>query len=187
MRSRSCEKLAVACLACGTSMCSLLVVWCCTKVTLRSFVLVKVRRLWRPCQATSMQLTVKGVHVVTVNDYLAQRDAGWMGEVHHFLGLSVGVIVNDASFIYDPKFDNEDHTTTHACEASVPSRVKKPTRLILPMAQTTSLGSTIFATTWLTTLSCFASVSSTSLSWTRSTRFLIDEARTPLIISAPAG
>ena len=36
-------------------------------------------------------LTGKGVHVVTVNDYLAQRDASWMGELYHFLGLSTGV------------------------------------------------------------------------------------------------
>lgn len=54
-------------------------------------------------------LTGKGVHVVTVNDYLAQRDAGWMGQVYDFLGLSVGVIIPDQSFIYDPKFKNENH------------------------------------------------------------------------------
>jgi preprotein translocase subunit SecA len=54
-------------------------------------------------------LTGKGVHVVTVNDYLAQRDAGWMAQVYSFLGLSVGVIIPDASFIYDPKFVNKNH------------------------------------------------------------------------------
>ena len=37
----------------------------------------------------------KGVHVVTVNDYLAKRDAEWMGQVHEFLGLKVGVVLND--------------------------------------------------------------------------------------------
>ena len=37
----------------------------------------------------------KGVHIVTVNDYLAKRDAEWMGEVHRFLGLTVGVVLND--------------------------------------------------------------------------------------------
>ncbi len=42
-------------------------------------------------------LTGKGVHVVTVNDYLAKRDAEWMGEIYKFLGLSVGVIVHDLS------------------------------------------------------------------------------------------
>src|SRR5512134_3269665 len=42
-------------------------------------------------------LSGKGVHVVTVNDYLARRDSEWMGQVHRFLGLSVGVIVHDLS------------------------------------------------------------------------------------------
>ena len=54
-------------------------------------------------------LTGRGVHVVTVNDYLAQRDAGWNGPIYDFLGLSVGVIVNEASYIYDPEYENEDH------------------------------------------------------------------------------
>ena len=43
-------------------------------------------------------LTGKGVHVVTVNDYLAKRDAEWMGQVYQFLGLSVGVVVHGLSF-----------------------------------------------------------------------------------------
>ena len=47
----------------------------------------------------------KGVHVVTVNDYLAQRDAGWMGQVYDFLGLTTGVIINEASFVYDKDYD----------------------------------------------------------------------------------
>ncbi|TSC57081.1 MAG: preprotein translocase subunit SecA, partial [Parcubacteria group bacterium Greene0416_79] len=46
-------------------------------------------------------LTGKGVHVVTVNDYLSRRDAVWMGQVYGLLGLSVGVINHDSSFIYD--------------------------------------------------------------------------------------
>jgi len=54
-------------------------------------------------------LTEKGVHVVTVNDYLAQRDAGWMGEVYNFLGMSTAVILADHSFIYDPEYVNKDH------------------------------------------------------------------------------
>ena len=54
-------------------------------------------------------LTKKGVHVVTVNDYLAQRDAGWMGQIYTFLGLSVGVIIPDASFIYDSSYNNKEH------------------------------------------------------------------------------
>jgi len=44
----------------------------------------------------------KGVHVVTVNDYLARRDAVWMGQVYHALGLRVGVITHDQAYVYDP-------------------------------------------------------------------------------------
>jgi len=44
----------------------------------------------------------KGVHVVTVNDYLARRDAVWMGQIYEALGLSVGVINHESSFLYDP-------------------------------------------------------------------------------------
>ncbi|MDB5169789.1 MAG: preprotein translocase subunit SecA, partial [Candidatus Saccharibacteria bacterium] len=54
-------------------------------------------------------LTEKGVHVVTVNDYLAQRDAGWMAEVYHFLGLTTGVIKADHSYVYNPKYVNKEH------------------------------------------------------------------------------
>ncbi|MEI8248954.1 MAG: preprotein translocase subunit SecA [Candidatus Taylorbacteria bacterium] len=52
-------------------------------------------------------LVGKGVHVVTVNDYLSRRDAVWMGQIYFFLGLSVGVIGNDSSFIYDPEHRNK--------------------------------------------------------------------------------
>lgn len=47
-------------------------------------------------------LSGKGVHVVTVNDYLSRRDAVWMGQVYHALGLTVGVINHEKSYIYDP-------------------------------------------------------------------------------------
>ena len=40
-------------------------------------------------------LSGKGVHIVTVNDYLAKRDSAWMGKIHEFLGLSVGCLTND--------------------------------------------------------------------------------------------
>ncbi len=51
----------------------------------------------------------KGVHLVTVNDYLAQLHAGWMGQVYHALGLTTGVIIADASFVYDEEFVNDEH------------------------------------------------------------------------------
>lgn len=50
----------------------------------------------------------KGVHIVTVNDYLAKRDAEWMGEVHQFLGLTVGVILND--------MDNDERREAYNCD-----------------------------------------------------------------------
>src|SRR6185437_15381252 len=53
-------------------------------------------------------LTGKGAHLVTVNDYLARRDAGWMGPVFHMLGVSVALMINDQSFIYDPEFTNKE-------------------------------------------------------------------------------
>ncbi len=53
-------------------------------------------------------LTGKAVHLVTVNDYLARRDAGWMGPVFNLLGMSVSSIISEQSFIYDPKFINSE-------------------------------------------------------------------------------
>jgi len=53
-------------------------------------------------------LTGKGVHVVTVNDYLSRRDAVWMGQVYSFLGLSISVINHDSSFLYDPAHQELD-------------------------------------------------------------------------------
>lgn len=52
----------------------------------------------------------KGAHVITVNDYLSRRDANWMGSVYHFLGLSIGCLQHDVSYIYDPqvKPDNNE-------------------------------------------------------------------------------
>jgi preprotein translocase subunit SecA len=54
-------------------------------------------------------LSGKGAHLVTVNEYLVQRDAGWMANIYDALGMSVGVIVPEKSFIYDPKFENKEH------------------------------------------------------------------------------
>ncbi|MBI2062894.1 MAG: preprotein translocase subunit SecA [Candidatus Yanofskybacteria bacterium] len=47
-------------------------------------------------------LTGRGVHIVTVNDYLSRRDAVWMGQIYHLLGLTVGCINHESSFVYDP-------------------------------------------------------------------------------------
>lgn len=54
-------------------------------------------------------LTGKGAHLVTVNDYLARIGAGWMGPIYHFLGLKVGVIIPDESYMYDPEYLDDSH------------------------------------------------------------------------------
>src|SRR5207302_639136 len=55
-------------------------------------------------------LAGRGVHLVTVNDYLARRDAGWMGPIYHALGMSVGINVGAAgTFLFDPEYLDETH------------------------------------------------------------------------------
>lgn len=44
----------------------------------------------------------KGVHIITVNDYLSRRDGVWMGQIYHLLGMTVGIINHESSFLYDP-------------------------------------------------------------------------------------
>ena len=53
-------------------------------------------------------LSGRGVHVVTVNDYLVKRDTQWMGQIYHALGLSVGCLQHDQAFLYDPEWESED-------------------------------------------------------------------------------
>jgi len=68
-------------------------------------------------------LTGKGVHIVTVNDYLARRDAGWYGQALHFAGLSIGCIIHEQAFLFDPDFSEagqEDERLRHLKE--VPRR-----------------------------------------------------------------
>ena len=61
-----------------------------------------------PLAAYLNGLTGRGVHVVTVNDYLAKRDAQWIGAVFHQLGMTVGSIQHDTAYIYDPDFPQTD-------------------------------------------------------------------------------
>lgn len=131
-------------------------------------------------------LTGRGVHVVTVNDYLAQRDAGWNGPIYDFLGLSVGVIINNASFVYDAEYENEEH-------ADVRFRHLKPaTRKEAYAADITYGTNNEFGFDYLRD----NMTSEVKYLRQRGLNFaivdevdsiLIDEARTPLIISAPAG
>jgi len=130
-------------------------------------------------------LEEKGVHVVTVNDYLAQRDASWMGELYHFLGLSTGVIINEASFLFDPTFDNESHDDPRM------KRLRPVTRKEAYAADITYGTNNEFGFDYLRD----NMVNEVDMLRQRDLNFaivdevdsiLIDEARTPLIISAPA-
>lgn len=58
-------------------------------------------------------LTGLGVHIVTVNDYLARRDPQWMGPIYHMLGVSVASIQHDVAFMYDPEFAGDDVSHAH--------------------------------------------------------------------------
>jgi preprotein translocase subunit SecA len=53
-------------------------------------------------------LVGRGAHLVTVNDYLARRDAQWMGPVYHMLGLSLGIITHDTSYLFEPGYPTTD-------------------------------------------------------------------------------
>jgi len=130
-------------------------------------------------------LSGKGVHVVTVNDYLAQRDASWMGQIYDFLGLSVGVIIAEESFIFDREYNNKDHDDPRM-------KVLKPcTRQEAYNADITYGTNNEFGFDYLRDNMVreveqlrqrdlnFAIVDEVD-------SILIDEARTPLIISAPS-
>ena len=130
-------------------------------------------------------LEEKGVHVVTVNDYLAQRDAGWMGQVYDFLGLTTGVIINEASFVYDKEYDNEHHDDPRM------RKLRPVTRKEAYAADITYGTNNEFGFDYLRD----NMVNDVALLRQRELNFaivdevdsiLIDEARTPLIISAPA-
>ncbi len=135
----------------------------------------------------------KGVHVVTVNDYLARRDATWMGQIYNFLGLSVGVL-NDQnkSFLYDPTHQELDETRDERGSFEVVQQFLRPvTRAEAYAADITYGTNSQFGFDYLRDNLAgnkeglvqrghyFAIVDEVD-------SILIDESRTPLIISAPA-
>lgn len=130
-------------------------------------------------------LTGKGVHVVTVNEYLAQRDAGWMGQMYHFLGLSVGCIIADASFIFDPAYDNKDHDDPRM------RKLRPATRQEAYQADITYGTNNEFGFDYLrdNMVQEVEQLRQRELNFAivdEVDSILIDEARTPLIISAPS-
>jgi preprotein translocase subunit SecA len=130
-------------------------------------------------------LSGKGVHVITVNDYLARRDANWMGPIYNFLGLSSGCIQHDASFVYEQKIVDQD-------EVSVEMENLKPvTRRDAYAADITYGTNNEFGFDYLRdnmVQDLTQMVQRQEMNYAivdEVDSILIDEARTPLIISAP--
>ena len=131
-------------------------------------------------------LTGRGVHVVTVNDYLAQRDAGWNGPVYDFLGMSVGVIINEASFIYDSEFENEDHEDERFRHLK-PCTRKEAYAADITYGTNNEFGFDYLRDNMASEVQYLRQRELNFAIVDEVDSILIDEARTPLIISAPAG
>jgi len=136
-------------------------------------------------------LTSNGVHVVTVNDYLARRDAVWMGQVYSLLGLSVGVINHDSSYIYDPAHKEFDSERDQVGSYIVKYEFLRPcTRHDAYLADITYGTNSEFGFDYLRDNIEYEQkdLRQRALNYAvvdEIDSILIDEARTPLIISAP--
>jgi preprotein translocase subunit SecA len=137
----------------------------------------------------------KGVHLVTVNDYLARRDAVWMGQIYFALGLSVGCINHDQSFLYDPEYKeaqaNEDTMRDNLGSFHVSQDFLRPcSRRDAYAADITygtnnEFGFDYLRDNMVLRLEDQAQRGSNYAIVDEVDSILIDEARTPLIISAP--
>jgi preprotein translocase subunit SecA len=136
-----------------------------------------------PLAAAVNALTGAGVHVVTVNDYLARRDAQWMGPLFAFLGLSLGVITHDTSYIFDADFHSGEERT---------ARLRPVTRREAYAADVTygtnnEFGFDYLRDNMVTELEARVQRGHAFAIVDEVDNILIDEARTPLIISGQAG
>src|SRR6266536_1874737 len=130
-------------------------------------------------------LTGRGVHVVTVNDYLASLHSGWMGQVYMALGMTTGVIVHEAAYIYDPEYTSEEHGDDRL------NHLRPVTRQEAYAADITYGTNNEFGFDYLrdNMVDDLARMVQRPLHYAivdEVDSILIDEARTPLIISAPA-
>ena len=136
-------------------------------------------------------LSGKGVHVVTVNDYLSRRDAVWMGQIYSFLGLSVGIINSEASYIYDPNHKELDEERDEEGSYKVVNEFLRPcTRQQAYDADITYGTNNEFGFDYLRDNIEYRKEEIRQRGYNFAIvdeidSILIDEARTPLIISAP--
>src|SRR3989339_903825 len=136
-------------------------------------------------------LSGKGVHIVTVNDYLSRRDAVWMGQIYNYLGLSVGVINHESSFLYDPTHTEADKTRDELGSFKVVHEFLRPvTRRESYQADITYGTNNEFGFDYLRDNLEYEEIALRQRDYhfaivDEIDSILIDEARTPLIISAP--
>ncbi|HET9850831.1 MAG TPA: preprotein translocase subunit SecA [Candidatus Saccharimonadales bacterium] len=130
-------------------------------------------------------LAGKGAHLVTVNDYLVQRDAGWMGQIYHFLGLSVGVVIPDESFIYDPSYTNKEHFDERLHHLRPASR-QEAYQADITYGTNNEFGFDYLRDHMVREVDQLRQRDLNYAIVDEVDSILIDEARTPLIISAPA-
>lgn len=136
-------------------------------------------------------LTGKGVHIVTVNDYLSRRDAAWMGQIYNALGLSTAVINHESSFIYDPKHTELDKERDELGSFKVVHEFLRPvSRREAYSADITYGTNNEFGFDYLRDNLEYQEQNLRQREFNYAIvdeidSILIDEARTPLIISAP--
>ncbi len=124
----------------------------------------------------------KGVHVVTVNDYLAKRDAQWMGPIYHHLGLSVGVIQHEESFLYDPTYKSDDRRYEHLR----PCSRKEAYNADITYGTNNEFGFDYLRDNMKYDINDYCQRELNYAIVDEVDSILIDEARTPLIISGPS-
>jgi preprotein translocase subunit SecA len=126
----------------------------------------------------------KGVHLVTVNDYLAKRDANWMGSILYFLGISTACIIHDASYVYEPKVKDSNEVTVEM-ENLKPVTRREAYAADITYGTNNEFGFDYLRDNMVQTLSQMTQREPNYVIVDEVDSILIDEARTPLIISAP--
>lgn len=126
----------------------------------------------------------KGVHVVTVNDYLARRDAGWMAQIYHSLGITTGVIVHEQGLLYDPEYNDgsNDERLMHLRPVSR----KEAYAADVTYGTNNEFGFDYLRDNMVDDLAKMVQRPLNFAIVDEVDSILIDEARTPLIISQPA-
>jgi len=124
----------------------------------------------------------RGGHLITVNDYLAKRDAQWMGPIYHALGLSVGVIQHDASFVIDPSYQ----TTDRRMQSLRPVSRREAYAADLTYGTNNEFGFDYLRDNMVVEAEQCVQRELHYAIVDEVDSILIDEARTPLIISGPA-